>query len=87
MARPLLATNEAPAWKINPVEPYDYWPTRCGFDKFYTFLGGETNQRARLIYGGTLKVEPPHDPAYHFMTDMNDQAIGWMRSVKSLAPD
>ena len=40
-----------------------------------------------LIYDGTIKVEPPRDPDYHFMADMTDQAIRWMRSVKALAPD
>jgi arylsulfatase A-like enzyme len=79
--------HEAPAWEISPVGPFDRWPTRSGFDKFYGFLGGETNQWAPLIYDGTTKVEPPHDPDYHFMADMTDQAINWMRSVKSLAPE
>ena len=78
---------EAPVWEISPVGPFDRWPTRSGFDKFYGFLGGETNQWAPLIYDGTKQIEPPHDPNYHFMTDMTDQAIGWMRSVKALAPD
>ncbi|MGH7101336.1 MAG: arylsulfatase [Acetobacteraceae bacterium] len=79
--------HEAPAWEISPVGPFDRWPTRSGFDKFYGFLGGETNQWAPLIYDGTIPVEPPHDPDYHFMTDMTDQAIHWMRSVKALAPE
>ena len=79
--------HEAPTWEISPVGPFDRWPTRSGFDKFYGFLGGETNQWAPLIYDGTVNVEPPHDPDYHFMTDMTDQAINWMRSVKALAPE
>ena len=79
--------HEAPAWEISPVGPFDRWPTHSGFDKFYGFLGGETNQWAPLIYDGTAKVEPPHDPDYHFMTDMADQAINWVRSVKTLAPE
>jgi arylsulfatase len=79
--------HEAPTWEISPVGPFDRWPTHSGFDKFYGFLGGETNQWAPLIYDGTLAVEPPHDPEYHFMTDMTEQAIKWMRSVKTLAPD
>lgn len=79
--------HEAPAWEISPAGPFDRWPTRSGFDKFYGFMGGETNQWAPLIYDGTVKVEQSHDPNYNFMTDMTDQAIGWMRSVKSLAPD
>jgi arylsulfatase A-like enzyme len=79
--------HEVPTWEISPVGPFDRWPTHSGFDKFYGFLGGETNQWAPLIYDGTVKIEPPHDPEYHFMTDMTDQAINWMRSVKALAPD
>ncbi|MBV8440634.1 MAG: arylsulfatase, partial [Hyphomicrobiales bacterium] len=79
--------HEAPAWEISPVGPFDRWPIHSGFDKFYGFLGGETNQWAPLVYDGTVKVEPPHEPDYHFMTDMTNQAIGWMRSVKTLAPE
>lgn len=79
--------HEAPTWEISPVGPFDRWPTRSGFDKFYGFLGAETNQWAPLIYDGLIQVEPPHDPNYHFMTDMTDQAIKWMRSVKALAPE
>ena len=79
--------HETPTWEISPVGPFDRWPTRSGFDKFYGFFGGETNQWAPLIYDGTVNVEPPHEPDYHFMTDMTDQAINWVRSVKALAPD
>jgi arylsulfatase len=79
--------HETPAWEISPVGPFDRWPTHSGFDKFYGFMGGETNQWAPMIYDGTVKVEPPHVPGYNFMTGMTDQAIFWMRSVKTLAPD
>ena len=33
------------------------------------------------------QVEPPHDPNYHFTTDMTNQAISWIRSQQSLTPD
>ena len=79
--------HETPVWELSPVGPFDRWPTRSGFDKFYGFLGAETNQWSPLIYNGTLRVAPPHDPHYHFMADMTDQAITWMRSVKALAPE
>jgi arylsulfatase A-like enzyme len=75
-----------PPWEMSPSGPTDRWPTREGFDKFYGFLGGETNQWAPLIYDGMVKVEPPHDPNYHFMTDMTNQAINWVRYEKSLTP-
>ena len=79
--------HETPPWEVSPVGPFDRWPTRSGFDKFYGFVTGETNQWAPSIYDGTVRVEPPRNPDYHFMADMADQAIKWMRSVKALAPD
>ena len=50
-------------------------------------MGGETNQWAPTIYDGMTKIEVPKDPNYHFTTDMTNQAINWMRSVKALTPD
>ncbi|HTO98411.1 MAG TPA: arylsulfatase [Myxococcales bacterium] len=79
--------HETAAWEVSPSGPTDRWPTRNGFDKFYGFMGGETNQWSPAVYDGMTKVELPRNPKYHFMTDMTDQAIGWMRSVKSLTPD
>ncbi len=79
--------HETAAWEVSPSGPTDRWPTRNGFDKFYGFMGGETNQWAPAIYDGMTRVEIPKDPNYHFMTDMTNQAIRWMRSVKSLTPD
>ncbi|MDU6669464.1 MAG: sulfatase-like hydrolase/transferase, partial [Bradyrhizobium sp.] len=79
--------HETAAWEVSASGPTDRWPTRQGFDKFYGFMGGETNQWAPLIYDGTTQVELPKDPNYHFMTDMTDKAIAWMKSQKSLTPD
>lgn len=79
--------HETAAWETSPSGPTDRWPTRSGFDKFYGFMGGETNQWAPAIYDGLTKIEVPPDPNYHFMTDMTNQAIKWVRSEKSLTPD
>jgi len=79
--------HETAAWEVSPSGPTDRWPTRSGFDKFYGFIGGETNQWAPLLYDGLSQIETPKDPSYHFMTDMTNQAIGWMRYQKALTPD
>jgi arylsulfatase A-like enzyme len=79
--------HETAAWEVSPSGPTDRWPTRSGFDKFYGFIGGETNQWAPLLYDGMTQVELRKDPSYHFMTDMTNQAIHWMRYQKSLTPD
>jgi arylsulfatase len=80
-------SHETAAWEVSPSGPTDRWPTRSGFDKFYGFIGGETNQWAPLIYDGMNQVEPPHDPNYNFMTDMTNQAIAWVQYQKSLTPN
>jgi arylsulfatase A-like enzyme len=80
-------SHETAAWEVSPSGPTDRWPTRSGFDKFYGFIGGETNQWAPLLYDGMNQVEPSKDPNYHLMTDMTDKAIDWMQYQKSLTPD
>jgi arylsulfatase len=79
--------HETAPWEVSPSGPTDRWPTRSGFDKFYGFMGGETNQWAPLIYDGMTPVELPKDPNYNFMTDMTDHAVEWLRGQKSLTPD
>jgi arylsulfatase A-like enzyme len=79
--------HETPPWEVSVSGPYDRWPTGSGFDKFYGFIGGETNQWAPAIYDGVIRVEQPQTPDYHFTTDMTDQAIRWVSAQKSLTPE
>jgi arylsulfatase len=82
--------HEVPVWQTSPMGPFDAWPTGGGgFEYFYGFLGGETNQYFPAIYEGTTPVEPDKTPeeGYHFTEDMTDKAIQWMRQQKSLMSD
>ncbi|WP_217360922.1 arylsulfatase [Ruegeria sp. HKCCA5426] len=79
--------HETAAWEASVSGPYDRWPTRQGFDKFYGFLGGETNQWAPFIYDGTHPVELPEDPNYHFLEDMTNQTVAWIKYQKALTPE
>ena len=79
--------HETPPWEVSVSGPYDRWPTGSGFDKFYGFIGGETNQWAPAIYDGVTRVEHKKDPNYHFTVDMTDQAVNWMQAQQSLTPD
>jgi arylsulfatase len=79
--------HETPPWESSVSGPFDRWPTHSGFDKFYGFIGGETNQWAPTVYDGTNRVEIPHDPNYHFTTDMTNQAIAWVNYQQALTPD
>lgn len=78
--------HETAAWETGVSGPFDRWPTRQGFDKFYGFIGGETNQWAPYIFDGLAPVELPEDPNYHFMADMTDKAVSWIKYQKALTP-
>lgn len=79
--------HETAAWETSVSGPFDRWPTQQGFDKFYGFLGGETNQWAPTLYDGVTPVKLPEKPDYHFMSDMTDQAVAWIKYQKALTPD
>lgn len=79
--------HETAAWETSVSGPYDRWPTHQGFDKFYGFLGGETNHWAPYIIDGVRAVEPPETPGYNFMTDITDQSIAWIRHQQAMTPD
>jgi arylsulfatase len=82
--------HEVPVWQSSPLGPFDAWPTGGGgFEYFYGFIGGETNQYYPALYNGTTPVEPEKTPeeGYHFTEDMADKAIAWVRSQKALMPD
>src|SRR5436190_946604 len=82
--------HEVPVWETSPMGPFDAWPTGgSGFEYFYGFVGGETNQYYPALYEGTSAVEPekPPEEGYHFTSDLTDRAITWIRQQKSLMPD
>ena len=81
--------HEVPVWQTSPMGPFDNWPTGSGFEHFYGFLGGETNQYFPSIYEGTKAVEPESTPeeGYHFTEDMTDRTIAWVCQQKALMPD
>jgi len=81
--------HEVPVWQTSPMGPFDSWPSGGGgFEYFYGFLGGETNQYDPSIYEGTIPVDPPKtaEEGYHFTEDMTGKAINWVRQQKALMP-
>src|SRR6186997_2665513 len=65
--------HEVPVWETSPLGPFDAWPTGGGgFEHFYGFIGGETNQYASALYRDTVPVAPDRilEEGYHFTEDM-----------------
>jgi len=79
--------HNVPDWQSSQAGPFDLWPTGLGFEYFYGFIGGDTNQWAPAIFEGTKPIEPPHDQKdYFFDTDMADHTISRIRMLNSVAP-
>jgi arylsulfatase A-like enzyme len=82
--------HEVPVWETSPLGPFDSWPSGGGgFEYFYGFIAGETNQYYPALYDGTAPIEPEKTPeeGYHLTEDMTDKAITWIRQQKALMPD
>ncbi|NES69168.1 MAG: sulfatase-like hydrolase/transferase [Okeania sp. SIO2D1] len=83
--------HNVPDWETSAVGPFDHWPQGLGFDYFYGFVGGETNQYKPPLVENTTRLEPPETNAdgspYHLTTDLADHAINYIRTEKALAAD
>ena len=79
--------HETAPWETSVSGPFFRWPTNSGFDKFYGFIAGETNQWDPVIFDGVTKLEREDDPNYHFTTDMTNQAVSWVRFQQAVTPD
>lgn len=80
--------HNVPDNQTSPAGPFDNWPTQRGFDSFYGFIGGETDQFYPSLYRGTEPVEAGRTPeeGYQLTRDLADDCIQWMRQQKSIAP-
>ena len=69
--------------------PFDQWPIQRGFDRFYGFLDGETDQFYPSLTYDNHPVDPPSGPeeGYHLTEDLVDHSIEFIRDLKSLRPD
>src|SRR6516225_3665940 len=79
--------HNVPDWMSSQAGPFDLWPTGLGFEKFYGFLGGDSDQWHPALYDGTNPIEPYFgDPDYILDRDLADKAIPWMRMQHAVAP-
>jgi len=80
--------HNTPDHELGAGGPYERWPTGKGFDYFYGFQGGESNQWFTPLFENTAPIEMPHDnPNWHFSEAIAEKAIGWIGQQKAAAPD
>jgi len=79
--------HNTPLWETSADGPFDRWPTGLGFNEFYGFVAGETNQYYPSLYHGTTPVDRPESAKdYQLTTDLANHAIKWTGYQKTLAP-
>ena len=80
--------HNVPVEDLSPGGSKSEWPLSKGFDRFYGFLGGETNQWYPDLIEDNHAIEPPYTPeeGYHLSKDLADQAIRMLRDLRSSAP-
>jgi arylsulfatase A-like enzyme len=78
-----------PSEQVSAAGPYDRWPLGRGFDRFYGFLGGDTNQYYPDLVHDNHQVETAKTPeqGYHLTEDLVDRSIGFIADSKQVAPD
>jgi arylsulfatase len=89
------ATFAVGKWHLAPMEqcsaagPFDQWPLARGFDRFYGFLEGETDQFHPELVADNHPVEPPHRAGgeYHLSEDLVDQALRMIADSTGVRPD
>ena len=89
------ATLCAGKWHLNPgteisaAGPFDQWPLGRGFERFYGFLPGETDQFSPELVRDNTHIDPPATPeeGYHLSEDLVDQLLKMINDNKGLRPD
>src|SRR6266446_1590014 len=80
--------HNTPTYLYSAAGPFDQWPIGMGFQYFYGFMGGETDQWTPYLYQNTTPIFPwVGKKDYNLITDMADEAIKYMSSLNAAAPD
>jgi arylsulfatase A-like enzyme len=79
--------HNTPDFQYSVAGPFDQWPSGMGFDYFYGFMGGETDQWTPYLFQNNRQIFPwIGKPGYNLITDMADEAISYLRGLKAAAP-
>ena len=80
--------HNTPGFQYSLSGPFDQWPSGMGFQYFYGFMGGETDQWKPYLFRDHTQIFPwIGKPGYNLTTDLADEAIAHMRGLNAAAPD
>lgn len=76
-----------PLWEQTAAGPFDRWPNGLGFDYFYGFMDGASDQLHPVLVEDLQTLDTPAQKDYVLDRDLADHAIGWIDRVRGAAPD
>jgi arylsulfatase A-like enzyme len=80
--------HNTPTYLYSLAGPFDQWPSGMGFDYFYGFMGGETDQWTPYLFRDHTQVYPwIGKPGYNLTTDLADEAVKYLSGLNAAAPD
>jgi arylsulfatase A-like enzyme len=80
--------HNTPGFQYSTAGPFDQWPSGMGFEYFYGFMGGETDQWQPYLFRDHTQIFPwVAKPGYNLTTDMADEAINYMNELNAVAPE
>jgi arylsulfatase A-like enzyme len=80
--------HNTPPFQYSKAGPFDQWPSGMGFQYFYGFMGGETDQWTPYLFQDHTQIFPwIGKPGYNLITDMADEAIHHVQQLNNEAPD
>jgi arylsulfatase len=79
--------HNTPTYQASQVGPFDQWPTGMGFEYFYGFVGGDTNQWEPNLFRNTTQIYPNvGHPGWNLTTAQADDAIEWLNRINQIDP-
>lgn len=78
--------HNTPIYETSAMGPFDHWPNGLGFDFFYGFMAGDTNQVRPYLFQNQTPLGTPTADDYHLSVDLADHAIEWLEGVEAIQP-
>ncbi len=79
--------HNTPVYQTSMMGPFDHWPNGLGFDHFYGFMAGDTNQIRPFLYENQTAIGTPQGEDYYLSVDLADRALQWLQNAEAVQPE
>ena len=79
--------HNTPIYETSAAGPFDHWPNGLGFDYFYGFMAGDTNQIRPYLFENQTPIGTPDKEGYYLSTDLADHTIDWLKRLEAIQPE